>query len=85
MREDDCRSLLCLQQNFAKMLRPRVQAVVTASCFKKDLFQEPNFRCVSVFPTKTREQKRCNNFTSPYVLFAIASPFSAAVPAESKI
>ena len=33
MREDECRSLLCLQQNFAKMLKPRVQAVVTASCY----------------------------------------------------
>ena len=33
MREDDCRSLLCLQQNFAKMLKPQVQAVVTVSCF----------------------------------------------------
>ena len=29
----DCRSLLCLQRNFAKMLKPRVQAVVTASCY----------------------------------------------------
>ena len=28
---------VCLQQNFAKMLKPRVQAVVTASCFKKTL------------------------------------------------
>ena len=37
MREDDCRSLLCLQQNFAKMLKPRVQAVVTASCYKNSL------------------------------------------------
>ena len=34
MREDDSRSLLCLQRNFAKMLKPRVQAVVTASCSK---------------------------------------------------
>ena len=32
MSEDDCRSLLCLQQNFTKMLKPQVQAVVTASC-----------------------------------------------------
>ena len=33
MRKDDCRRLLCLQQNFAKMLKLRVQAVVTASCY----------------------------------------------------
>ena len=32
MREVDCRSLFCLQQNFAKILKPQVQAVVTASC-----------------------------------------------------
>ena len=34
VREDDCRNLLYLQQNFAKMLKPRVQAVVITSCFQ---------------------------------------------------
>ena len=52
MREDDCRRLLCLQQNFAKMLKPRVQAVVTASC---SLYV---FCAVEVFLLETQETFR---------------------------
>ena len=55
MREDDCRSLLCLQQNFAKMLKPRVQAVVTASCLRLSSggFGHPHlFLCLQSFSIK---------------------------------
>ena len=49
MREADCRGLLCLQQNFAKMLKPGVQAVVTASC--SSFAKRP---LVSIFIQKSR-------------------------------
>ena len=49
MREVDCRGLLCLQQNFAKMLKPGVQAVVTASC--SSFAKRP---LVSIFIQKSR-------------------------------